>query len=1050
MIRSPDRRLWTSFRLPWALGLVLVVAGLVLGCGRGSFVGRQYDDFTAYYNTYHNATKAFEKGLKSVNQSKSDIDRARYISVFPEVQASSGQSSFEKAIQKSAEVLREHPNSKWVDDALLLIGRSRYYQQNYVGAAQKFREVIALEGEREGEARFRLVQTLLAADRYPEAAEALRAALNTEANYGPWTARMQLARGQLQIRREEWQEAKQALTRGLDDPEGLPDEAKARGAFLLGQVHETLENFDEAQAAYRQADEHSPSYQLEFASRLAAIEMEGRSGDPEGALGRLESLEREDDTNEMRGRIARVRAQLYKKQGRSEKAKGVLTAALRGDKAPSGTVQGRLHYDLATLYRDTFEDFTQAAAHFDTASTTLSSRSDQGGVNSDQQTRVLPRTPTDAAAQAERFGGLADQSRAVARMDSLLRLGRMPPSEFEAAVERLRQQRLEAQEQEAQARRERQQQFRAGGQARSRDGQSSSQANAVQTRGNDAGFLFHRDPTLVQQGRRQFQQTWGDRPLVDNWRRVNAIRGGDAPSTADEGGTRTDGASGGQGSSASVVDLSAVPRDSASQAEMEKNRVVARYELGKALLRAAGRPDSAETWFRRVLKGHEGHPVIPKALYGLAQAHRAQGDSAAATQAYRRLVEEHSGTSYATQARKQLGLERAEPGAGSEASAADSAYAQAYDTWQNGAPDAALGKLLAVARTYPERSVAPRALLAAGVLYHRSAPPDSSGRLQAQFKRHVDSLAQSSDELSTGAEAHADTVDGAQPTPPPHKRTQSDTTDGRSPSRRATDPTAASDTSARGGRPPEPVPDTTEARPDSSTRTAPDPSSPEEEDAQDLPRRVVDSTTAAERDPRARRPDSMRADSSASPPDTTIRSAQDTTTRSAQDTMTTRRGTDREAGADSTRADSSDAGLAGPLEVLFTYLTEEYAGTPEAKRAQKLLAYLEQQRTAPESAAPDSQENRTSPGKGAPSDTAAVSTAPDSVAVPEERPQRPAVSADSSARSRQDLPSPSRSREDPSTPAQQRDPTAAPARDSTTAPQESPAPPAPPDSSGEG
>jgi hypothetical protein len=166
--------------------------------------------------------------------------------------------------------------------------------------------------------------------------------------------------------------------------------------------------------------------------------------------------------------------------------------------------------------------------------------------------------------------------------------------------------------------------------------------------------------------------------------------------------------------------------------------------------------------------------------------------------------------------------------------------------------------------------------------------------------------------------------------------------------------------------------------------------------------------------------------------------------------MTTRRATDREAGADSTRADSSDAGPAGPLEVLFTYLTEEYAGTPEAKRAQKLLAYLEQQRAAPESGSSDSLGNETSPEEGAPSDTAAVSTVPDSVAVPEERPQRPAVSADSSARSRRDPPNPARSREDPSTPAQQRDPTAAPARDSTTAPQESPAPPAPPDSSGEG
>ena len=1036
MSRFPDRRFWQLSRPPWALGLALVVAGLVLGCGRGSFVGRQYDDFTAYYNTFHNATEAFEKGLKSVNQSESEISRARYISVFPEVQASSGQSSFEKAIQKSAEVLREHPNSRWVDDALLLIGRSRYYQQNYVGAAQKFREVIALAGEREGEARFRLVQTLLAAGRYPEAAEALRAALNTKANPGPWTARMRLARGQLQIRREEWEEAKQALARGLDGSESLPDKVRARGAFLLGQVHETLDSFDEAQAAYRQASGHSPSYQLEFASRLAAIEMQGRSGDPEGALGRLESLEREDDTNEMRGQIARVRARLYEKQGRPEEAKGVLTAALRGDETPSGTVQGRLHYDLATLYRDTFEDFTQAAAHFDTASTTLSSRSDQGGVNSDQQTRVLPRTPIDAAAQAERFGGLADQSQAVARMDSLLRLGRMPPSEFEAVVERLRKQRLEAQEQEAQARRERQQQFRGGGQARSGGGQSSSQATAVQTQGTDAGFLFYRDPTLVQQGRRRFEQTWGDRPLVDNWRRTNAIQGGDGPSTADEGGTRTDGTSGGQGSSASVVDLSAVPRDSASRAEMKKNRAVARYKLGKALLRAAGRPDSAATWFRRVLDEHNGHPVIPKALYGLAQAHRAQGDSTAATQAYRRLVEEHPGTSYATRAREQLGLERAEPGADSEASAADSAYAQAYETWQNGPPDAALGKLLVVAQTYPESSVAPRALLAAGVLYHRSASPDSSGRLQAQFERHVDSLAQTSDELSTGADADADTVDGTRSTPPPRKRTQSDTTGGQAGPQRAIDSTAAPSTPERALRRPERHPDTADVAPDSAEQARPDLAARE---AKLRRRRAGDSTAAAERDRRVRRPDSVRADSSASLPDTT--------TRSAQDTTANRGGADRVARADSTRPDSSDAGLAGPLEMLFTYLTEKYAGTPEANRAQKLLAYLEQQRAAPESAASDSSENETPPEEGAPSDTAAVSTAPDSAAVSEERPQRPAVSADSSARSRQDLPNPARSREDPSTPAQQRDPTAAPARDSTAAPQESPAPP---DSSGEG
>ncbi|MFB6098499.1 MAG: tol-pal system YbgF family protein, partial [Salinibacter sp.] len=200
------------------MSILLLV--LAVGCGRESFIGRKYDNFTAYYNTFYNAREAFEKGLESVNQSVGTVDRARYISIFPDPSPSSGGSSFEKAIQKSADLLRQHPKSKWVDDALLLIGRARYYQQNYVGAAQKFREVIALGSGRVQEARFRLAQTLVAADRYTKAAEVLRAGLEGQEakTDDPWTARLRLVRAELAVRREQWEAAETALERGLHEP----------------------------------------------------------------------------------------------------------------------------------------------------------------------------------------------------------------------------------------------------------------------------------------------------------------------------------------------------------------------------------------------------------------------------------------------------------------------------------------------------------------------------------------------------------------------------------------------------------------------------------------------------------------------------------------------------------------------------------------------------------------------------------------------------------------------------------------------------------------
>jgi len=894
------------------------MGGLLLGCGRGSFIGRQYDDLTAYYNTFYNAQKAFEKGVESVSGANSEVDRNRYLSLFPVPDAGSENPSFEKAIEKSASVLREHPNSKWVDDALLLIGQARYYQRNYSGAVQKFREVIALEAEREGEARFWLVKTLVASERFSKAAQALRAGLEQEEDFGPWTAQMRLVRGELYVRQEAWSDAEASLEQGLDN--SLPGDVGARAAFLLGQVRETLENFEGAQRAYEQVTEYDPTYSLEFAARLGALEMQGRHGNPKRALERLEDLERDDDTKAMRGQIALVRARLCRALNRPERAKQVLTEILRGEAAPTGDIQGRVHYDLATLYRDVDEDFTQAAAHFDTASTNLSSSSREGRARQNSQRRALPRAPSDAKGKADRFGGLADRAQSVARLDSLLRLGRMPPAEFRAHVEKLREKRREEQKEEAEAQRQQQNQFRGGRQQRRGGEAGPSQKSAVQTRGSDAGFLFHRDPALLQEGRRQFERTWGDRPLVDNWRRVNALRGG-GQQDAQQQAARAPGQDGEQqGSTERLVDVSAVPRDSARQAEMEGNLAVARYELANALFRVASRPDSAETWFERILTETPDHPVARQALYGLAQVHRTQGDTAAAEEVYRRIVEEYPGTPYARRARQQLGLVSSTSGEDPAATQADSAYSRAYETWQNGAPRQALDQFLAAARQYSGTDTAPRALLAAGVVYQRSARSDTSGVLRERLKRSVDSLVQSQEpspaeapqpEDDSLSEVRVDS-EGARSTP--------DTAQVRS--------SQASDTTNVSGRSQQ----ASGEMPRRPRRVSPDTSHGD--------------TTRSERS--VRRPRARQIDSTDIRAQGRSRGRTDSTNASATATPSP---------SDTTQRNPKEGGTSDPFRSLLVHLTERYGDSPVGKRAQMLLDHLTQQPPAPtptSGGAPDS------------------------------------------------------------------------------------------------
>jgi TolA-binding protein len=664
-------------------------------------VGRQYDNFTAYYNKFYNAQQAFEDGIESVQEAERPIDRTVYLPVFPVPDPSGSASSFEEAVRKSAGVLRKHPNSRWVDDALLIIGKSYFYQGNYAGAAQKFREMLALEEGRKSEARLWLARTLVTNDQFAEAEEVLPATETTEGLNNEWTAQLLLVRGQLRVQREQWDGAADALERGLKGD--VPDQPGGRASFLLGQVHETLGHVEAARAAYREVRRYDPRYELRFVARLSDVEMQGQHGDPEEALDRLSDLQRDDKNLEKRGAMARVEARILRAQNRTERARAVLRGALYTDRdeALPSTDRARVHYELATLYRDAFEDFSRAAVHFDTASTGLSSEPSEG-VGAGQR---LPSAPTDAQAQARQYRTLAERAQEVARLDSLLRIGRMDEAEYNAFVEKLRRRRLEATERQQ----ERTRRLRARGK------RQTKRKAAAKTGETDAGFLFYKDPARVQEGKRRFVEVWGDRPRVDNWRRRNAMQTGQPAETADTPAEQPAAPSSSASETASL-DLSDIPRDSASQAEMEDRQALARYELGNSLLLAAGRPDSAATWYQRVLQESGDHPVAKRALYALAEARRVQGDTLAARSAYERLIERYPRTSFAQRARRRLG--RAEVRSTTDRAAqADSLYARAYEQWQRGGHRPALEQFLSVAEQYPETRAAPRALLASAVLY---------------------------------------------------------------------------------------------------------------------------------------------------------------------------------------------------------------------------------------------------------------------------------------------------------------------------------------------
>jgi len=88
-----------------------------------------------YYNTFFLAKKNFKEAEKARKRSGQEIVRTG--------------GKYQKAIEKASVVLEFHPDSKYVDDALYVIGRSFYHTGEFHKAEIKFRELLATYPESE-------------------------------------------------------------------------------------------------------------------------------------------------------------------------------------------------------------------------------------------------------------------------------------------------------------------------------------------------------------------------------------------------------------------------------------------------------------------------------------------------------------------------------------------------------------------------------------------------------------------------------------------------------------------------------------------------------------------------------------------------------------------------------------------------------------------------------------------------------------------------------------------------------------------------------------
>lgn len=587
-----------QLRSVYSISLVLIL--FLTGCTGG--MKTRWRNFNAHYNTFYNANTSFKKGFKAFREQKPIINAERPIRIFvPPNQV--GKADFEKAVEKGAKILREYPTTKWVDNSLFIMGKSYFFLTQYFAAEQKFDEleVIALEDRLKQEALFWKARVMLETGRVDEDIRFLTAEINRLDRQldDDIRADMQLVLAELYVKTKNYQAAIDQINPALGE---IRDKKhRVRAAFLLGQLYERLFRPLQAIDAYSIVASSNVDYTLIFESNRKIAEMTRAQGDYERALSIYNSMVRDDKNFDIISDLLYEVGRTQQLMNNPESARQSYERVLRNDiKKPSNLTQAKTYYGLGEIARDYALNFSLAAQYFDSSATKAT---DRNQLSED----------FDADKLAIAFGDYSRIRSDIARMDSLLWLSSLSKPELDSVINIARERLIE----EARKRQKEQ------------DAASNTFATGISSESNEVisqgqfGFLNYQNAELVSRSKSAFIGRWGVRPLVDNWRLMEAILNN--PNAIDESKRLAEqGAETGDIGVFNVrVDLSEIPFQGDQQREMRNQMAKRKYELGNVFYLNLNMVDSARVIFENLIQEHPNAESESKALYNLVEIYAA-------------------------------------------------------------------------------------------------------------------------------------------------------------------------------------------------------------------------------------------------------------------------------------------------------------------------------------------------------------------------------------------------------------------------------------------
>ncbi|MFA6540541.1 MAG: tetratricopeptide repeat protein [Bacteroidota bacterium] len=346
-------------------GTAVLISGCFIYDPAANFVKQRYTNAVSYFNTFYNAQRAFSDAESEVLLAQKDFQEKQNASK-KFVISQTARLKFNASVEKNSKILTFYPESKWVDDALLMIGKAYSYMGDDVKAERKYVELFAKfpESDLIPEGKLWYGKGLIRQNKITQGVTQLESLFSDQGAADPdiaGSAAYEL--GEYYLQAKEFAKALPYYRKALQYLSDNDDIARIN--FQIGSCYNELKQYSEAAAAFSVAGDYAPNYSLVFQSEFRKIKSIAAQGKYDEALENFADMLTDAKNTEYAASIHfEIAATLYLKGDHADamdKYRFVDTSFARTDES------AKSYFKLGQIYEDELLNYDSARVNYNKA-----------------------------------------------------------------------------------------------------------------------------------------------------------------------------------------------------------------------------------------------------------------------------------------------------------------------------------------------------------------------------------------------------------------------------------------------------------------------------------------------------------------------------------------------------------------------------------------------------------------------------------------------------------------------------------------------------------